>query len=171
MKLRIRNVQQGDFMEYRCVAKNSLGGSDGTITLYGKWFNNIIEVNTLIVKCQQTVLTSSLNCIKSILLLALPFTWNYLRVPGVNLSTSPASPTAPSAAPASASSSTLVGLTSGTSETLTKALGEISPVVCQSFTRPFWFVPASFGSTSASLLRLLRYCRFGLITKERYWIH
>ena len=23
-------------MEYRCVAKNSLGGSDGTITLYGK---------------------------------------------------------------------------------------------------------------------------------------
>ena len=36
MKLRIRNVQKEDFMEYRCVAKNSLGGSDGTITLYGK---------------------------------------------------------------------------------------------------------------------------------------
>ena len=36
MKLRIRNVQPEDFMEYRCVAKNSLGGSDGTITLYGK---------------------------------------------------------------------------------------------------------------------------------------
>ena len=36
MKLRIRNVQKDDFMEYRCVAKNSLGGSDGTITLYGK---------------------------------------------------------------------------------------------------------------------------------------
>ena len=35
MKLRIRNVQPEDFMEYRCVAKNSLGGSDGTITLYG----------------------------------------------------------------------------------------------------------------------------------------
>jgi hypothetical protein len=34
MKLRIRNVQKEDFMEYRCVAKNSLGGSDGTITLY-----------------------------------------------------------------------------------------------------------------------------------------
>ena len=103
------------------------------------------------------------------LLLALPFTWNYLGVPGVNLSTSPASPTAPSAAPASASSS--VGLTTGSSETLTKTLGEISPVVCQSFTRPFWFVPTSFGSTSASLLRLLHYCRFRLITKERYWIH
>ena len=37
MKLRIRNVQPEDFMEYRCVAKNSLGGSDGTITLYGKY--------------------------------------------------------------------------------------------------------------------------------------
>ena len=41
MKLRIRNVQPEDFMEYRCVAKNSLGGSDGTITLYGRW--NILK--------------------------------------------------------------------------------------------------------------------------------
>ena len=37
MKLRIRNVEPQDFMEYRCVAKNSLGGSDGTITLYGRF--------------------------------------------------------------------------------------------------------------------------------------
>lgn len=36
MKLRIRNVTKEDFMQYKCVAKNSLGGSDGTITLYGK---------------------------------------------------------------------------------------------------------------------------------------
>eukprot|EP00095_Tigriopus_kingsejongensis_P007580 snap_masked-scaffold506_size152672-processed-gene-0.3 protein:Tk07580 transcript:snap_masked-scaffold506_size152672-processed-gene-0.3-mRNA-1 annotation:"PREDICTED: uncharacterized protein LOC102656402" len=34
MKLRIRNVSKEDFMEYKCVAKNSLGGSDGSITLY-----------------------------------------------------------------------------------------------------------------------------------------
>jgi hypothetical protein len=39
MKLRIRNVTKDDFMQYKCVAKNSLGGSDGTITLYGRsWF-------------------------------------------------------------------------------------------------------------------------------------
>jgi len=34
MKLHIRNVTKRDFMEYRCVAKNSLGHSDGSITLY-----------------------------------------------------------------------------------------------------------------------------------------
>jgi len=34
MKLHIRNVSKADFMEYRCVAKNSLGHSDGSITLY-----------------------------------------------------------------------------------------------------------------------------------------
>ena len=39
MKLRIRNVSKEDFMEYKCLAKNSLGGSDGSITLYG-WYRN-----------------------------------------------------------------------------------------------------------------------------------
>jgi len=34
MKLHIRNVTKWDFIEYRCVAKNSLGHSDGSITLY-----------------------------------------------------------------------------------------------------------------------------------------
>jgi len=34
MKLHIRNITKKDFMEYRCVAKNSLGHSDGSITLY-----------------------------------------------------------------------------------------------------------------------------------------
>jgi len=34
MKLHIRNATKRDFMEYRCVAKNSLGHSDGSITLY-----------------------------------------------------------------------------------------------------------------------------------------
>ena len=36
MKLHIRNVTQRDFTEYKCVAKNSLGSSDGTISLYGE---------------------------------------------------------------------------------------------------------------------------------------
>ena len=35
MKLRIRNVNEIDFMQYKCVAKNALGYSDGSITLYG----------------------------------------------------------------------------------------------------------------------------------------
>ena len=34
MKLRIRNVGPKDFMDYKCLAKNSLGGTDGKITLY-----------------------------------------------------------------------------------------------------------------------------------------
>ena len=37
MKLHIRNITKDDFMEYRCVARNSLGDSDGSITLYGSW--------------------------------------------------------------------------------------------------------------------------------------
>jgi len=35
MKLHIRNVTKNDIMDYRCVAKNSLGQSDGFITLNG----------------------------------------------------------------------------------------------------------------------------------------
>ena len=35
MKLHIRNVKEIDFMQYKCVAKNALGYSDGSITLYG----------------------------------------------------------------------------------------------------------------------------------------
>ncbi|XP_023345178.1 lachesin [Eurytemora carolleeae] len=34
MKLHIRNITKADFIEYRCVAKNSLGSSDGAISLY-----------------------------------------------------------------------------------------------------------------------------------------
>ena len=36
MKLHIKNIQKADITEYRCVAKNSLGHSDGSISLYGK---------------------------------------------------------------------------------------------------------------------------------------
>jgi len=34
MKLHIKNIQKSDITEYRCVAKNSLGHSDGSISLY-----------------------------------------------------------------------------------------------------------------------------------------
>lgn len=36
MKLKIRNVGANDFGTYRCVAKNSLGETDGNIKLDGK---------------------------------------------------------------------------------------------------------------------------------------
>ena len=37
MKLKIRSVGPGDFGSYRCVAKNSLGETDGLIKLDGKY--------------------------------------------------------------------------------------------------------------------------------------
>lgn len=36
MQLKIRNVGPGDFGSFRCVAKNSLGETDGLIKLDGK---------------------------------------------------------------------------------------------------------------------------------------
>lgn len=36
MKLTIKSVSPADFGTYRCVSKNSLGETDGTIKLYGK---------------------------------------------------------------------------------------------------------------------------------------
>lgn len=36
MRLNIKSVSQSDFGSYRCVAKNSLGDTDGTIKLYSK---------------------------------------------------------------------------------------------------------------------------------------
>ena len=39
MKLRIRKVAREDFMQYKCIAKNALGNSDGAITLYRKNLN------------------------------------------------------------------------------------------------------------------------------------
>lgn len=37
MRLKIRSVGPNDFGSYRCVAKNSLGETDGLIKLDGKW--------------------------------------------------------------------------------------------------------------------------------------
>ena len=50
MKLHIRHIARADIAEYRCVAKNSLGHSDGSISLYGgqsrsDWFHGLVEVN------------------------------------------------------------------------------------------------------------------------------
>lgn len=37
MKLLVKSVGPSDFGSYKCVAKNSLGETDGTIKLYSKW--------------------------------------------------------------------------------------------------------------------------------------
>lgn len=37
IRLRIRQVGPKDFGSYRCVAKNSLGETDGLIKLDGEW--------------------------------------------------------------------------------------------------------------------------------------
>lgn len=39
MMLKIRNVGPKDFGSYKCVAQNSLGGTDGDIKLDGEWNN------------------------------------------------------------------------------------------------------------------------------------
>jgi hypothetical protein len=36
MRLTIKNLQSGDFGNYRCISKNSLGETEGSIRLYGK---------------------------------------------------------------------------------------------------------------------------------------
>ena len=36
MKLTMKSVSQHDFGSYKCLAKNSLGDTDGTIKLYSK---------------------------------------------------------------------------------------------------------------------------------------
>ena len=57
MRLEIHRVQAEDFTSYKCVAKNSLGETDGKIRLFGKielcheqkrWFLSIILVLTIL---------------------------------------------------------------------------------------------------------------------------
>lgn len=42
MKLTIRNLQYGDFGNYRCISKNSLGETEGSIRVYGKRFTILV---------------------------------------------------------------------------------------------------------------------------------
>lgn len=42
MKLTIRSVSAQDYGSYKCVAKNSLGETDGSIKLYRKYFLNLL---------------------------------------------------------------------------------------------------------------------------------
>lgn len=41
MKLTIKNLSVGDFGNYRCISKNSLGETEGSIRVYGK---GVVEV-------------------------------------------------------------------------------------------------------------------------------
>ena len=47
MRLKIRRVSQDDFGSYQCVAKNSLGETDGTIKLYGNFSAALISLQKL----------------------------------------------------------------------------------------------------------------------------
>lgn len=38
MKLTIKNLQHGDFGNYRCISKNSLGETEGSIRVYGDFY-------------------------------------------------------------------------------------------------------------------------------------
>lgn len=42
MMLKIRSVSPGDFGSYKCVAKNSLGETDGVIRLDGEFISDSI---------------------------------------------------------------------------------------------------------------------------------
>lgn len=52
MKLTVRNLQTGDFGNYRCISKNSLGETEGSIRLYGKCF---LSVFCLMLSLQTTL--------------------------------------------------------------------------------------------------------------------
>lgn len=58
MKLKIRAVGPNDFGTYRCVAKNSLGETDGNIKLDGKrkYFASISSLPLQIIYIQRTFL-------------------------------------------------------------------------------------------------------------------
>ncbi|CAH2016534.1 unnamed protein product [Acanthoscelides obtectus] len=41
MKLTVRDLQEADFGNYRCISKNSLGETEGSIRLYGNVFSEV----------------------------------------------------------------------------------------------------------------------------------
>jgi neurotrimin len=44
MKLTIKNLSAGDFGNYRCISKNSLGETEGSIRVYGRLAFIVITV-------------------------------------------------------------------------------------------------------------------------------
>ena len=45
MQLTITGVKKEDFTDYRCVARNSLGETDGKIKIYGKKCKKVAQTN------------------------------------------------------------------------------------------------------------------------------
>lgn len=43
MKLTIKNLQYGDFGNYRCISKNSLGETEGSIRVYGECMEHFLR--------------------------------------------------------------------------------------------------------------------------------
>lgn len=44
MKLTIKSVGPNDFGTYKCVARNSIGETDGTIKIYSKFEDVVIDI-------------------------------------------------------------------------------------------------------------------------------
>lgn len=68
MKLKIRNITLQDFGSYRCVAKNSLGETDGYIKLDGNpQFSNYIILMSLLHICFINFILISVFCTSGLL--------------------------------------------------------------------------------------------------------
>lgn len=49
MRLTITEIQEQDYGEYKCVAKNPRGETDGNIKIYGKWIGGWEEFQKYVV--------------------------------------------------------------------------------------------------------------------------
>lgn len=54
MKLNIDKVAEQDYGKYKCVAKNALGETDGTVQLYSK-SNNVYQLDFLTINILKSV--------------------------------------------------------------------------------------------------------------------
>jgi Immunoglobulin domain len=66
MKLTIRHLRDKDFGNYRCIAKNSLGETEGSIRLYGECMTNVICILNLVWNALMPMvyLTGVYKCLK-----------------------------------------------------------------------------------------------------------
>lgn len=62
MRITIKNVNSTDFGSYRCVAKNSLGETDGTIKLYGMDFLSPMRIFSSLLHKFQKLQCQSEKC-------------------------------------------------------------------------------------------------------------